>query len=132
MDQKTLWAHINVAIDDATSIGREVYAAVYSGIAGDGGAGRAVLVLIVVIDANPSHAAVVGTVNSRNPLDVRATIQRHVLLLRRGHAKADIVGSGDLGNLREGLAAIDRMPQPGTAGGKPDIALMSRHSLEVG
>ena len=87
--------------------------------------------MFVVVDANPRRAAIVRAVNSSHTRHAAAAIKRDVLLLRRRHAEANVVSRGDLRDLGEGSAAIDRVPQSRTAGSEPDIAFVPRDGFEV-
>lgn len=84
---KSYW----VAVNDSTAVGTEINAPVDARVAGDGGVGECVLVLIVV-DPNPGKSGIVGAIDAPNAKHLCTAVQRRVFVERSRLAEADRAG----------------------------------------
>src|ERR1700676_48974 len=98
-----------IPVDDPTAVRAEVNASVDARITGDSGIGERVLVPIVV-DAVPAQSGIVGSIDSPNPRNLRAAVQRRIFVERRGLAETNRAGRVDVREFEKGIAAVDRMP----------------------
>src|SRR5690606_32095476 len=103
-------------------------AAVDPRVAGDGLAHVAVLVLVVV-DAHPRPAGVVGAEDTGDAVDRGDRVQSGVGGAGGGLAVPDVDRLGDGGQLGEGGAAVGGAVDAGVTG-QPDVPFVSRHGLE--